>query len=331
MPELRQNLISGEWVIISTERAKRPEDFVKLKKEVTPLPPYKEDCPFCPGHEDKTPPETFRLGDEKNWKVRVVYNKFSALSLEGERTRKIDGIYHSINGVGVHEVIIEHPCHNVLTAILSEEEVMDIIRTYKNRYIQAQKDKRIEAIIIFKNHGLSAGTSLEHPHSQLIATPIVPPQIRNRMERAIQYFDDTGKCIFCQTLLSELSAKERIVLETEHFVSFIPYAALSPFHIWIFPRRHMGSFTQIDEGEINDLASNLKKTLAKLYYGLHNPDFNYTIRSIPTDEKETDYFHWYISIIPRISQTAGFELGSGMFINVALPEKSAEYLRQVNL
>lgn len=331
MPELRQNLISGEWVIISTERAKRPEDFVKGKKEKVILPPYKEDCPFCPGHEDKTPPETYRIGDEKNWKVRVVYNKFAALSLEGERTRKTDGIYHSMNGVGIHEVIVEHPSHNVLTALVSREEVIDIIRAYINRYISAQKDERIEAIIIFKNYGLGAGTSLEHPHSQLIATPIVPPQLRNRIEQAIHYFDDTGKCIFCDTLKSELTIKKRVILETGHFVSFIPYAALSPFHIWIFPKRHMASFIEINEDEIKDLASILKLTLAKLYYGLDNPDFNYTIRSIPIGEKGVEYLHWYISLIPRVSQTAGFELGSGMFINVALPEKSAEYLRQINM
>lgn len=337
MPELRQNLISRDWVIIATERAKRPEEFIKHKEKKI-LPEYNDTCPFCPGKEDTTPPETFRIGDppvgeagKKSWRVRVVYNKFAALSHQGEKTRKIDGIYRSMNGVGIHEVIVEHPKHNALTALMSESEVADIISTYKSRYLSIQQDKRIESITIFKNHGASAGTSLEHPHSQVIATPIVPPQVRGRMQQAMNYFDDTGQCVFCQTLKEELKAKERIVLETDSFVSFVPYAALSPFHIWIFPRRHMASFTQINNAEITDLAKNLKTTLSKFYYGLDNPDFNYTIRSVPVGEKESDYFHWYISLIPRVSNAAGFELGSGMFINVALPEESAKFLREVKI
>ncbi|MBI4712825.1 MAG: galactose-1-phosphate uridylyltransferase [Planctomycetes bacterium] len=330
MSELRQNLISRDWVIIATERAKRPEEFVKHTRPA-PLPDFSEKCPFCPGHEDKTPPETFRIGDKRSWQVRVVYNKFAALTPEGERVRKINGIYRSMTGVGIHEVIIEHPRHNALTGLMTEPEVTNIIRAYKDRYLSAQKDKRIESITIFKNHGVSAGTSLEHTHSQLIATPIVPPQVRSRTEQAVNYFDDTGECIFCHTLKGELEAKERIILETEHFAAFIPYAALSPFHIWIFPRRHMSSFVEINEAEIKDFAINLKATLAKLYYGLDNPDFNYSVRSIPVDEKGSDYFHWYISLIPRVSQTAGFELGSGMFVNVALPEASAKFLREVKV
>ena len=337
MPELRQNLISRDWVIIATERAKRPEEFVK-RKEQKPLPEYNDTCPFCPGKEDKTPPETFLIpaspaggGDKKPWQVRVVYNKFAALACAGEKTRNINGICRSMNGVGIHEVIIEHPKHNALTALMTESEVANIIRTYKNRYLAVQQDKRIESITIFKNHGASAGTSLEHPHSQLIATPIVPPQVRQRVTEAVNYFDDTGRCVFCHTLQEELKAKERLVVETENFVAFIPYAALSPFHTWIFPRRHMASFAQINEAEITDLAGNLKNVLSRFYYGLNNPDFNYTVRSIPLDNRESDYFHWYISLIPRVSQTAGFELGSGMFINVALPEESAGFLRKVKL
>jgi UDPglucose--hexose-1-phosphate uridylyltransferase len=323
-------MISGDWVIIATERAKRPEDFVKHKEKVT-MPDYKDNCPFCPGKEAQTPPETFRLGDKKSWRVRVVYNKFAALTPEGDKTRIVNGIYRSLNGVGIHEVIIEHPKHNVLTALLTDAEVTDIIRTYKNRYQTLQQDPRIEAITIFKNHGAAAGTSLEHPHSQVIATPIVPPQNRERMQLAMHHFDEMGECVFCYNLQEELKAKERIVFETESFVAFIPYAALSPFHIWIFPRRHMASFEQINEAEMSDLAKNLKTTLAKLYYGLDNPDLNYTIRSIPVTQKDSNYLHWYITIIPRVNQTAGFELGSGMFINTALPEASAKFLREVKI
>lgn len=331
MPELRMNLISDEWVIIATERAKRPEDFVKVKKDKVDKPEYKDSCPFCPGNEKQTPPSTFLVGDEKNWKVRVVLNKFGALSYEGEKTRKVGMSFQSMNGVGIHEVIIENPRHNAFIASMSNEEVVNIIKTYRQRYLTAGQDKRIESVVIFKNHGASAGTSLEHPHSQLIATPIVPPQIRRRVNQAIGYYDFTGECLFCKTLETELKAKERIIFETRHFVSFINYAALSPFHIWIFPKRHTASFGEINDDEILDLAVNMKSILGKLYVGLDNPDFNYIIRSIPVNEKGTHYFHWYLSIIPKVTQTAGFELGSGMFINVALPEKSAEFLRNVKV
>jgi len=213
---------------------------------------------------------------------------------------------------------------------MSDAEVQNVITAYKSRYEAVQKIKGVEAITIFKNHGPGAGTSLEHPHSQLIATPIVPPQIRNRIDNAIRYFDMVGACVFCHTMENELKEKERVVLETEKFVAFLPYAGASPFVIWICPRRHMSSFAFIDDEEAKDLAAVLKCVLRKLYYGLDNPDFNLTIRSIPVNENGVEYFHWYLSIIPRLSQPAGFELGAGMFINASIPEESAAFLRQVN-
>ncbi|MDD5044589.1 MAG: galactose-1-phosphate uridylyltransferase [Candidatus Omnitrophica bacterium] len=329
MSELRYNLITRDWVIIATERAKRPKDFLKAGKEKKILPEYRPDCPFCPGNEAKTPGETLRLGSESAWKVRSVYNLFGALSPDTQPGRKISGIYLSMQGSGNHEVIIEHPRHDMMIPLMKDEEVGDIIRAYKNRYLSLASDKGIEAIIIFKNHGSSAGTSLEHPHSQLVATPIVPPQIRSRVSAAMNYFDSTGRCIFCKTLEEELKEKARIVLETDKFVSFMPYASYAPFMTWIFPRRHVASFGEINDAEIKDLAINLKNTLQKLYYGLDNPDFNYAIRSMPVKESGTEYLHWYLSIIPRLTQPAGFELGSGIFINTSLPEESAEFLRQV--
>ncbi|MFA5337228.1 MAG: galactose-1-phosphate uridylyltransferase [Candidatus Omnitrophota bacterium] len=331
MSELRYNLISGEWVIVATERAKRPKDFVKAKKEQPLLPEYKENCPFCPGNENQTPIETFRLGDSGSWKVRSVYNKFGAVSNEEKKERHIHGLYNSMNGFGVHEVIIEHPLHNNSIALMSCEDVENILRVYKARYLAIAEMEGIECIVIFKNHGPAAGTSLEHPHSQLIATPVVPPQVRGRLERAASFFDFNGRCVFCTMLESELKEKARIVLETDGFVAFMPYASFVPFTTWIFPRRHSASFADINDKEISDLAKNLKTILGKLYYGLDNPDFNYSIRSIPVGERGKDYSHWYLSIIPRLSQPAGFELGSGMFINTALPEQAAEFLRQTKL
>jgi len=328
MSELRYNLVSGEWVVVSTERAKRPKDFLKVKERIV-LPKYKEDCPFCPGNESKTPGEIYRLGDEKSWKVRSVTNIFGALSMNTEHSRKLDGIFLSMGGFGVSEVLIEHPLHNMIIQQMNNEEVEDIIRMYRQRYIAMTHIEGIEAIMIFKNHGPMAGTSLEHPHSQMIATPIVPPQARSRVEKAVHYFDMTGQCVFCKTLEEELKAKKRVIFETDRFVAFLPFAGASPFTIWLFPRRHSAYFAHINDDEVKDLAINLKTVLQKLYYGLDNPDYNFTLRSIPVKERGTEYFHWYITIIPRLTQPAGFELGSGMFINTSLPEEAAEFLRQV--
>ena len=329
MSELRYNLITRDWVIISNERAKRPHDFKKARPATAPVPKHKPDCPFCPGNEGDRSDETFRLGDEKAWRTRSTYNKFPALSHTVEDQRDSDGPYKRINGYGVCEVIIEHPDHNTCIALMKDSEVEDIIRTYKSRYIDIQKKAGIEAITVFKNHGPAAGCSLEHPHSQIVATPVVPHQVRGIIESATEYHDVMGKCVFCQVLASELAEKKRVVLETEHFVAFVPYAGAAPFVASVFPRRHAASFDEITDAEIKDLARCLRTMLAKLYHGLDNPDFNYTIRSVPVKEEWNEAFHWYINIIPRLTNPAGFELGSGMFINASIPEESAEFLRQV--
>jgi UDPglucose--hexose-1-phosphate uridylyltransferase len=330
MPELRLNQITKEWVIISTERAKRPEDF-KSKNRTRNLPDYVRTCPFCLGNEDKTPSEVFRIPEDDGWKVRVVPNKFPALSRDAERMRINDGFRHVISGFGVHDVIIETPLHNMTTALLPVEHVAWVINTYKRRFIELYSDKRIGHVIIFKNQGEGAGTSLQHPHSQIIGTPVTPFLVRARIEEAIRFFDITGECLICKTLEEEKKDEKRIVHETEHFIAFIPFAALSAFHMWIFPKRHSASFSDITEAEIHDLALNLKTVLAKLYYGLNNPDYNYAIRSNRPKDARSEYTHWYLSIVPRISTAAGFELGSGIYINSALPEQSAKYLRNVRV
>jgi len=331
MSELRQNLITRDWVIIANERSKRPNQFTKKTEINRHLPSYQPNCPFCPGNEHDTAEEICCLGDRKNWRVRAVFNKYPAVSPAEEPLRKIQGSYRSISGFGIHEVIIESRRHNANLALISVAEITDIFTMYRERYSQLRRDPRIKTIVIFKNHGLQAGTSLEHPHSQIAATPVVPGQVRDRLSEAIRYFDETGECLYCRMIQDELASAERIIAETEQFVAFIPYAALSPFHLWIFPKRHTCSFEQITDSEVVDLSRILKIVLAKLYYGLNNPDYNYTIRSIPTDQDYTDYYHWYLAIIPRVSRAAGFELGSGMFINTSLPEESAEFLRSVEV
>lgn len=330
MPELRLNLITGEWVIIATERAKRPSDFRSYKEKRYPAE-HMDSCPFCAGNENKTPPEIMRVPSEGGWKVRVTQNKFAALNSEGERLRFNDGLKHSITGVGRHEVIVESPLHNMNPALMDTEDLADVIRVYKNRFLEMYSDPKVEHVIVFKNHGERAGTSIEHPHSQIVGTPVVPFQVVGRIYEAVRYFDSTGTCLVCSTLEDELADGKRIVFGTERFVAVIPYAALSPFHTWIFPKKHSASFGVMGNEDIDDLAHVLKTVLLKCYRGLGNPDYNYVIRSVSPKESESRHLHWYLSIVPRVTQTAGFELGTGMYINTALPEESAEFLRKVKV
>ncbi|MFN3927471.1 MAG: galactose-1-phosphate uridylyltransferase [Pseudanabaenaceae cyanobacterium] len=331
MREIRQNLITKDWVIFATERAKRPHEFADPDfHKHQPLPAYRSDCPFCVGNENDGTVETLRLPEPKGkgWQVRVTANKYPALSVIGERIRKNQGLHHSVTAVGYHEVIIEHPLHSQTLALMPVTDVAHVITAYRSRYRSIQQDPRIEAIVIFKNHGVKAGISLEHSHSQLAGLPIVPFQFRMRIDAAIRYFDDYGSCLFCRTIEDELQTGERVVAQNEHFVAFIPYAALSPFHLWIFPLRHCASFADISDQEISSLAEILKTVLAKLYFALGNPDYNFTIRSSPTSEQDTEYFHWYLAIVPHVTRIAGFELGSGMYINTSMPEDSARFLRE---
>lgn len=331
MSELRYNVITRDWVIIATERAKRPDQFKKKRSEKKPLPAHVATCPFCPGNEKMTPPATYSVPANGGWRVRVTPNKFAAVSLEGERKRTVEGIKRTVTGVGVHEVIVETPDHSLTTALLKDDEVEMIVGTYLHRFRAASNDPRVEQVTIFKNHGDAAGTSLEHPHSQLIATPVITTQLRDRLYSALDHFDEFGECLFCRVLDLELKEGARVVLATEHFVSFIPYAAPTPFSILIMPRRHMACFQEMNDGEAADLARILRRTLLKLYRGLDDPDYNYVIRTAPTENAGVKYYHWYVSIIPRLTRMAGFELGSGMFINVSLPEENAGYLREMKV
>lgn len=325
MSELRLNLVTREWVIIATERAKRPMEFSSFAIKQG-LPEYLASCPFCPGNEHRTPREKSRLPDNSDWKIRVVENKYPALS-DGEVKRTVEGIRRTVTGFGIHEVVIESRLHNVSTALMDIAHLQKVIGTYRDRFLAAHEDPRIEHVIIFKNHGEGAGTSLEHTHSQLIATPVVPVQFRERVYAAQHFFDNTGDCLFCSILKQEKEEGARVIIDTGHFLTFIPYAALSPFHTWIFPKRHSAAFSTITDDEIKDLAYHLKTYLSKCYHGLENPDYNYVIRSSRPQDAENEYCHWYLSVVPRITKAAGFELGSGMFINTSIPEKSAEFMR----
>jgi UDPglucose--hexose-1-phosphate uridylyltransferase len=331
MPELRQNFATKEWVVIATERARRPEQMAQHRQHKE-LAAFVATCPFCPGNESLTPPEILRVpaAAANPWHVRVVANKFAALDRSTNPVRTVHRSRHAVNGFGVHDVIVETPDHSQVLALMPDSYVAEILRVYKTRYDELSLDPRIAHITIFKNHGVDAGTSLEHPHSQLVATPVISHQVRERFQHAMRHYDDYGECMFCQMLAEELEEGHRIVMVSEHFVALELYASPVPFCTHIYPRRHTASYGDVSTAEINELARVLRTTLAKLYHGLGNPDFNFSIRSAPAESVGVKYFHWYVSVIPRLTRVAGFELGSGMFINTVLPEAAAEFLRKVD-
>jgi UDPglucose--hexose-1-phosphate uridylyltransferase len=330
MPELRQNLATKEWVIISTDRAKRPQAYAQPEHYVLTHEQVLHDltCPFCVTNEELDL-ETARWPSFGPWQVRAVVNKFPALMQQEELSRTFDGASRRISGVGYHEIVIEHPHHNTTLALMTAVEIEAVLEMYYNRGWDIRNDPRIRQIVYFKNHGEVAGASLVHPHSQIIGLPVVPNNIRQRTEEARRYFDDTGECVFCVMTTSEREKWERLVSVTEHFVAFVLYAAPTPFNIWIMPKRHSVSFMYTTLEERSDLAQILRVVLQKLYQGLNDPAFNLVVRSAPVKEMGNDYLHWHLEIVPRLSQTAGFELGSGMFINPTFPEECAAFLRGV--
>lgn len=334
MPEFRQDWATKEWVIIATERAKRPEDFVTDKGAKKNLPEMDDKCPFCTGNENKTPPSLYTIQNSGKWSLRVVPNKFAALQPNLTTQRKKVGKFLKVDGFGVAEVVIETPLHNKTICTMPHEDVKNIITAYRNRYHEIARDHHICLINIFRNHGAKAGTSLEHPHSQIIATPIVPPHIRDQITQTILSSDTYGSCIYCDIIKEELQQRERIILETEHFVSLTPFASRSPFEIRIYPKKHCCSFGDIgdiSDSDVEDMAYILKTTLKKLYIALNDPDYNYIIRSGPTDYINVRHFHWYLEILPKLTTPAGFELGTGIFINVTVPEECAKILREVTV
>jgi len=332
MSELRQDPTTREWVIVAPERAKRPQHMPK-KRRVDELPSWDEACPFCPGNESQTPAEVFRLpisSEDSAWAVRVVPNRFAALALNGDIIRRGDGpFFRKRAGTGVHEVIIESPSHNTPMALMSYQQVGKVLVAYQERYNALKKNRRLKFITIFKNHGWASGTSLFHPHSQLVATPIPATYYHLKSAVAMDYYYDFGRCLYCDLLAEELEKGERIVAQTKEFIILHPYASRVPWETWIIPKRHYASFDMFPAVYLAELAMVLKDTLLCLYRELDNPAFNYMVDTSTTEEEEAPCYHWHIRIVPRLTTIAGFEMGSGIYISTALPEDTASRMKQV--
>ena len=334
MPDLRRDPIVGRWVIISTERSGRPHDFIPAasRSAVSPRP-----LPILPGtgtaHAERNHGLSAAAGgpNSPNWTVRVVPNKFPALQVEGDMGREGLGLYDRMNGVGAHEVIIETPNHDDSLADLPTKRIEDMLWAYRDRMIDLKKDLRFRYILIFKNHGASAGATLEHSHSQLIALPIVPTSVLEEIDGCRAHYQQKERCIYCDILRQDLSDGDRIVAENPEFLCVTPFAPRFPFEMWILPKRHAGYFEESQKSQFEFLAPILSEALRRMDKVLARPSYNFILHSSPLHEKTGDYYHWHIEIIPKLTQVAGFEWGTGFYINPVSPEEAAKFLREAEI
>ncbi len=326
--EIRQNKVTREWVVYAAARGQRPTDFGSGRRERKELPPRAEDCPFCPGNEQRLKGIVMETAGPAypGWQTRVVPNKFPAVTPEGGTDRFLRGIHLAMGGYGCHEVIIENPVHNRQIGCMSLEEVSVIVETYHRRYIQLTEEHRNKLILIFRNHGEKAGTSLVHPHSQIIVVGVIPQHVRWRDLEAQRYFDEWGRCVLCDVVAFELGERCRVVWDNPAFLSFVPFAAEVPFEIWIVPKRHQADFSHLAHEEKDLFAEALQGSLRRLHQRLHDPDYNYIINAAARSRADEPYLHWYLQIRPRLTTRAGFEIGSGISINPTLPEENAAIL-----
>jgi UDPglucose--hexose-1-phosphate uridylyltransferase len=330
VPELRKDPVTGRWVIISTDRRKRPNDFRLERASLI----GEDHCPFCAGHESMTPPEVLALrqnGGGPNgpgWDIRVVPNKFPALQVEGTLDREGEGLFDRMNGIGAHEVIIESPDHHKTLATMSEPEIERVLWAYRERIVDLKRDIRFRYILVFKNQGAAAGATLEHSHSQLIALPIVPDFVREEIEGAKRHYKAKERCVFCDIVKQELTDQRRIIHENGEVVALAPYAPRFPFETWILPRTHTARFEEAPRQVYESLARMLKTVLTRMNQALETPAYNLIVHSTPFSEPQAgEYYHWHVEVMPKLTRTAGFEWGTGFYINPTSPEEAAQVLR----
>ncbi len=338
MGELRKDPILGRWVIIAAERGDRPDVF---RSQKPPEPDDLTKCPFCLGKEKMTPPEIYSLRapntkpNEPGWRVRVVPNKFPAVGIV-KLDKKGFGLHDMMSGFGAHEVIIESPDHTKEFKDRSIDEISEVIGVLQERVEDLHRDQRFRYVLIFKNKGKEAGASLKHPHHQIIGLPITPKRVREELQGCEAYYKIKERCVFCDLIEQEVSWKERIVYENESFISFCPYASCFPFETWILPKDHSIDFYGPKAKEkVKLMADILKVILMKLDKVLNNPEYNYIIHAAPNRFARGGYwktiemdYHWHIELFPRLTRVAGFEWGSGFYINPMAPENAAKYLKE---
>jgi len=329
MPELRKDPILGRWIIISRERRKRPSDFpVEVSTGAGGF------CPLCPGNESSTPPEVFACRKENlpkdgpGWEIRVVPNKYPALVIEGDLGKEGLGMYDKMNGIGAHEVIIESPNHDESFADLPLEKMSLVFKAYKERIVDLGKDGRFRYVMVFKNHGKAAGASLEHSHSQLIALPILPRMIVSELQGAKAHYKHKERCIYCDIIRQEMQINERVVCQNEKYITITPFAPRTPFEMWILPKHHSSQYISQSDADFISLAEIFSETLNRLRGCIANVPYNFVLHTEPLRSGGLEYYHWHFEIVPKLTSIAGFEWGSGFYINPLPPEEAAKYLRE---
>jgi len=337
VPELRRDPLSGRWVVFSTERRRRPTDFqVGLTSQAL-------ESPFTHGREYLTPPEVFAIRpnngphNSADWQVRVVPNRYPALRVEGDLTRRPDCIYDSMTGIGAHEVVIETHQPDIPFHMLPPEQIVRVLEAIRARWDDLRRDVRLKHLVAFKNHGALAGATLRHPHSQIVATPFVPPAAAARLDAAREHFARTDRSLFQDILETERQVGERVIVQNHEFAAFCPYASRTPFEIAVYPSFQSNDFSRCQSHDFWPLAEILREVLARLYASLDDPPFNLLLISAPLQENALRWptiredFRWHIEILPRLAIFAGFEMATGCFINTVTPEEAARHLRQVQL
>ena len=323
---LRRDPTTGEWVILAPKRSGRPvhSRLATSAREPVRVP----DCPLCPGNEHMTPPEIVRHPEGPEWRLRVVPNMFPALQGGSNAMRRVGLMFLEMDGAGRHEVVIESPRHDARLDEMAVEDVAEVVRLWRERYRALEADAAVKAVIVFKNFGAAAGASLSHPHSQILATPVLPPDLAHRLEAAKRYLEETGRGLYTELVEEERSAGDRVIAQRGRFVAFSPFAARFPFETWIAPGFEQPFFGDIHAEEVADFAWLVKQSLRALRGAAGDPDFNLALLSAPGSDGTGQGFVWHLQLLPRLATLGGFELASGMYLNTVAPEFAAERRRQ---
>jgi len=330
MPELRKDPVTGTWVIIAPERQKRPIHYQIIVEKDTTTP---QECPFCPGNEALTPAEVYAVrppgsvANGSGWELRVIPNKFPALRIEGELARSGEGMFDRMNGIGAHEVFIETTDHRLDLADLPVVQMQRLLAAFQARILDLRNDMRFRYVMVFKNRGFTAGATLAHSHSQLIALPVIPIRVQEELEGARVHFQLKERCVFCDIIRSEREAGRRLLFENDHFIAVAPFAPRFSFELCIYPKRHEPAFENSSAAEMESLATLLKETLSRVNRALNRPDYNMILHNSPLANNVKEYYHWHLEFSPVLTRVAGFEWGTGFYINPVAPEESVQALK----
>lgn len=327
MAELRREPIARRWVVITTDQPKGPSDYLPFK------PPYRAQepegpCPFCPGNEGMTPKEIFSLkGEGKGWSVRVIPNKFPFFHIEGEFDRRPEGMYDVMEAIGAHEIVVEAPEHHQNLATMDPSQIEKILIAYQERLTDLERDQRFQQFLILKNY---PGVLNRHPHSHIMAMPVIPRRIDEEIGGALDYYQRKERCIFCDIIKEEISGKKRVILETVHFLVFSPFASRYPFETWIIPKVHSPDFHHITVEEIGDLSAGIQSLFLCFYKLLADPPYSLAFHTSPVQSRlHRPEYHWHMEARLRIGLREGFEWGTGFFVNPTPPEDAAAFLRGI--